>query len=120
MVSKFTVREYYQIQVYESYFWCYVVSIPITWNRANKYENKYDVMQVNMKILILNSLGKLKSIFLWMILIVVHKVQKVLNLIKVKNRISKVSFNIRKWRTNDPELRKLIHDYENREVVNVM
>ena len=39
MVSKFTVREYYQIQVYESYFWCYVVSIPITWNRANKYEN---------------------------------------------------------------------------------
>ena len=105
MVSKFTVREYYQIQVYESYFWCYVVSIPITWNRANKYENKYDVMQVNMKILILNSLGKLKSIFLWMILIVVHKVQKVLNLIKVKNRISKASFNIRKWRTNDPELR---------------
>ena len=55
-----------------------------------------------------------------MILIVVHKVQKVLNLIKVKNRISKASFNIRKWRNNDPELRKLIHDYENREVVNVM
>ena len=31
-----------QIQVYESYFWCYAISIPIKWNRANackKYEN---------------------------------------------------------------------------------
>ena len=42
MVPKFKVRKYYQIQVYESYFWCYLISIPIRWNRANackKYEN---------------------------------------------------------------------------------
>ena len=38
---------------------------------------------------------------------------------KVKSRFSEASFNIRKWHTNDPELRKLIHDYENREVVNI-
>ena len=38
---------------------------------------------------------------------------------KVKNRFSKASFNIRKWRTNDPELRKLIHDCENCGVVNI-
>ena len=29
---------------------------------------------------------------------------------KVKSRFSEASFSIRKWRTNDPELRKLIHD----------
>ena len=38
---------------------------------------------------------------------------------KVKSRSSEASFNIRKWRTNDPELRKLIHNYENREIVNI-
>ena len=38
---------------------------------------------------------------------------------KVKSRFTEASFNIRKWRTNDPELRKLIHDYENRKVVNI-
>ena len=38
---------------------------------------------------------------------------------KVKSRFSEASFNIRKWRTNDPELRKLIQDYENRKVVNI-
>ena len=38
---------------------------------------------------------------------------------KVKSRFSEASFNIREWRTNDSELRKLIHDYENREVVNI-
>ena len=43
----------------------------------------------NVKISILNSLGKLKSIFMWKILIVLHKVQKkVLNFIKM----SKVDF----------------------------
>ena len=36
-----------------------------------------------------------------------------------KSRFSKVSFNIRKWRTSDPELGKLIHYYKNREVVNI-
>ena len=38
---------------------------------------------------------------------------------KVKSRFSRASFNIRMCRTNDLELRKLIHDYENREVVNI-
>ena len=38
---------------------------------------------------------------------------------KVKIRFSEASFNIRKWRTNDPELSKLIHDYGNREFVNI-
>ena len=39
---------------------------------------------------------------------------------KVKSRFSGgASFNIRKWWTNDPELRKLIHDYENRKIVNI-
>ena len=38
---------------------------------------------------------------------------------KVKSRFSEASFKIWKWRTNDPELRKLIHDYENREIVNI-
>ena len=38
---------------------------------------------------------------------------------KVKRRFSEASFNIRKWRTSDPELRKLIHDYENRKIVNI-
>ena len=38
---------------------------------------------------------------------------------KVKSRFSEASFSIRKWRTNDPELRKLIHDYENRKIVNI-
>ena len=38
---------------------------------------------------------------------------------KVKSRFSEASFNIRKWGTNDPELRKLIHGYENRKVVNI-
>ena len=37
---------------------------------------------------------------------------------KVKSRFSEASFNIRKWRTNDPELRKLIHDDENRKILN--
>ena len=51
-----------------------------------------------MKISILNSLGKLKSIFMWAILIVVQKIQKkVLNFTKkVKSRFSKASLNIRK------------------------
>ena len=38
---------------------------------------------------------------------------------KVKSRFSEASFNIWKWRTNDPELRKLIHDYANRKIVNI-
>ena len=38
---------------------------------------------------------------------------------KVKSRFSEVGFNIRKWRTYDTELRKLIHDYKNPEVVNI-
>ena len=38
---------------------------------------------------------------------------------KFKNRFSEASFNIRKWRTNNPELCKLIHYYENREIVNI-
>ena len=38
---------------------------------------------------------------------------------KVKSRFSEASFNIRNWLANDPELRKLIHDYENSEVVNI-
>ena len=114
MVSKFTWGKYYLVQIYESYSWCYVISIPIKWNRAKAY-NK------NMKILILNSLEKLKSIFIWMILIVLHKVQKKIFEFykKVKSRFSEASLNIKKWRTNDPDLRKLIHDYENREVVNI-
>ena len=64
---------------------------------------------------------KLKRYFYETILIVVHNLQKkVLNFIKkVKSRLSEASYNIRKWRTKDPELRKLIHDYENREVVNI-
>ena len=37
---------------------------------------------------------------------------------KVKSRFSEVNFNIRKWRTYDTGLRKLIHDYKNPEVVN--
>ena len=75
----------------------------------------------NMKILILNSLEKLKSIFMWTILIVSHKVQKKVFEFykKVKSRFSEASLNIKKWRTNDPDLRKLIHDYENREIVNI-
>ena len=36
-----------------------------------------------------------------------------------KSRFSKVSFSTRKWRTSDLELVKLIHYYENREVVNI-
>ena len=36
-----------------------------------------------------------------------------------KSRFSKVSFNIRKWRTSDPGLGKLIRYYENREVLNI-
>ena len=89
-VSKFKGRKYYQIQVYESYFWCYVFSIPIKWNRSNACKN--------MKISILNSLGKLKSIFMWTILILVQKLQKkVLNFTKkVKSRFSEASLNIRK------------------------
>ena len=39
--------------------------------------------------------------------------------IKIKSKFSEVSFNIRKWRTKNPEWRKLIHDYENREVINI-
>ena len=35
MVSKLKGRKYYQIQAYESYFWCYVISIPIKWNCGN-------------------------------------------------------------------------------------
>ena len=43
----------------------------------------YKHMQIDTKIWILNLLGKLKSIFMWTILLVVHKVQKkVLNFIK--------------------------------------
>ena len=38
---------------------------------------------------------------------------------KVKSRFSEASFNIRKWRTNDLELCKLIHDYQNGEVVKI-
>ena len=38
---------------------------------------------------------------------------------KVKSRFSEVSFNIRKWRTYDTELHKLIHDYKNRKVLNI-
>ena len=38
---------------------------------------------------------------------------------KFKNRFSEASFIIKKLRTNDPELCKLIHDYENREIVNI-
>ena len=38
---------------------------------------------------------------------------------KVKSRFSEASFNIRNWRTNDPELRKLINDYENCKIVNI-
>ena len=38
---------------------------------------------------------------------------------QIKSRFSEANFNIRKWRTNVPELHKLIHDYENREVVNI-
>ena len=40
---------------------------------------------------------------------------------KFKSRFSEPSFNIIKWRTNDPELRKLIHDYQKkqRKVVNI-
>ena len=38
---------------------------------------------------------------------------------KFKSRFSEASFNFRKSRTNDPELRKLIHDYENRKIVNI-
>ena len=51
-----------------------------------------------MKISILNSLGKLKSIFMWTILILVQKLQKkVLNFTKkVKSRFSEASLNIRK------------------------
>ena len=37
----------------------------------------------------------------------------------VKSRFSDASFDMRKCRTSDPELLKLIHDYENREVVNI-
>ena len=73
-VSKFKGRKYYQIQVYESYFWCYVFSIPIKWNRTNACKK--------LKISILNSLGKLTSIFMWTILQVVQKLQKVLNFTK--------------------------------------
>ena len=36
-----------------------------------------------------------------------------------KSRFSEATFNIRKWRTNDPELRKWMHDYKNREVANI-
>ena len=36
-----------------------------------------------------------------------------------KSRFSGATFNIRKWRTNDPELRKWMHDYKNREVANI-
>ena len=88
--SKFKGRKYYQIQVYESHFWCYVFSIPIKWNRSNACKN--------MKISILISLGKLKSIFMWTILILVQKLQKkVLNFTKkVKSRFSEASLNIRK------------------------
>ena len=39
---------------------------------------------------------------------------------KVKSSFSEASFNFRKWRTSDPESRKLIHDYENREIVNIV
>ena len=47
------------------------------------YMEQCKSMQKNMKISILNSLGKLKSIFMWSILIVAHKVRKkVLNFIK--------------------------------------
>ena len=58
---------------------------------------------------------------MWTILIVSHKVQKKVFEFykKVKSRFSEASLNIKKWRTNDPDLRKLIHDYENREVVNI-
>ena len=43
----------------------------------------YKHMQIDTKIWILNLLGKLKSIFMWTILLVVHKVRKkVLNFIK--------------------------------------
>ena len=38
---------------------------------------------------------------------------------KIKSSFSEVSLNIRKWRPNDPELCKFIHDYENREIVNI-
>ena len=38
---------------------------------------------------------------------------------KVKSRFSEASISVRKWCTNDPELCKLIHNYENREVVNI-
>ena len=38
---------------------------------------------------------------------------------KVKSRFSEESFSFKKWHTNDPELHQLIHDYENREIVNI-
>ena len=38
---------------------------------------------------------------------------------EIKSSFSEVSLNIRKWRPNDPELCKFIHDYENREIVNI-
>ena len=38
---------------------------------------------------------------------------------KFKSRFSEASFNFRKSRTNGPELRKLIHDYQNRKIVNI-
>ena len=51
----------------------------------------------------------------------VHKLQKKVFEFykKVKSKFSKATFNIRKWRTNDPELCTQIHDYENCEVVNI-
>ena len=77
-------------------------------------------MQKNIKISIPNSLGKLKK----------HFYVDDLNsgttstegfefYKKVKSRSSEASFNVRKWQTNDPELLRLIHNYENHEIVNI-
>ena len=113
MVSKFTRGKYYLLQIYESYSWCYVISIPIKWNRAKtckKYENIDPEFTRKVKkhfyVDDLNSVAQsTKEGF---------KFYK-----KVKSRFSEASLNIKKWRTNDPDLRKLIHDYENREIVNI-
>ena len=47
------------------------------------------------------------------------RVLSITGLRQVKSRFSEESFSFKKWHTSDPELHQLIHDYENREIVNI-
>ena len=80
-----------------SYFWCYVISIPIKWNRANackKYENIDPEFARKVK----------KHFYVEDLNSVAQSTKKGFEFYKnVKSRFSEGSFSIRKWRTNDPE-----------------